>query len=267
MANQLLLDTFDTWTGWSGAAFAIDPAGAAHAVGGGSGTPVAYRTRPSGGVYLELVTYMDSAAGDSWAMVTTHWGTDGAAYNNNGFSFLIRRDGQILTVAGGNLVSVGRSLVGQANKVRWGIHYLGAGAFDVYIERAYVASYTFPGTWSHDAKANIAIGAYNGIWVHHEELSVWDGVPAPPAANQEIYPTGIATAEAFGTPTVTFDQAIAPSGIASAETFGTPVMFVEGGAQTLQPTGIASAEAFGVASILAGLTEDQQVEFLGMLPV
>lgn len=44
-------------------------------------------------------------------------------------------------------------------------------------------------------------------------------------------------------PSATSGQTVTPSGIASAEAFGTPA--ITGGVQTLSPSGIASAEAFG----------------------
>lgn len=61
-----------------------------------------------------------------------------------------------------------------------------------------------------------------------------------------IRPTGIASAEAFGTAAV--DLTINPSGIASAEAFGTPTVEIST-AQNIDPTGIASAEAFGMLSV------------------
>jgi len=62
-----------------------------------------------------------------------------------------------------------------------------------------------------------------------------------------IEPTGIASAEAFGTPTVAVGAAqISPTGIASAEAFGTPTVGVE---LHIEPTGIASAEAFGTPTV------------------
>jgi hypothetical protein len=66
-----------------------------------------------------------------------------------------------------------------------------------------------------------------------------------PVTEQDIYPTGIASGEAFGTPIVSQPQEIYPSGIPSAEAFGTPLltMFVT-------PTGIESAEAFGTPNVI-----------------
>ncbi len=55
-----------------------------------------------------------------------------------------------------------------------------------------------------------------------------------------VFPAGIASAEAFGT--VSVELAVAPAGIASEEAFGTPV--ITAGA-VIMPAGIASEEAFG----------------------
>jgi len=57
--------------------------------------------------------------------------------------------------------------------------------------------------------------------------------------------TGIASAEAFGTPDV--GAFVIPTGIASAESFGTAV--VDTGIVTVTPTGIASGESIGAATV------------------
>lgn len=63
-----------------------------------------------------------------------------------------------------------------------------------------------------------------------------------------IQPTGIASAESFGTQKV--NQQISPSGIATAEAFGSHS--VTPGAVTITPSGIASAEAFGSHTVAPG---------------
>lgn len=88
------------------------------------------------------------------------------------------------------------------------------------------------------------------------------------AAALEITPTGIASAEAFGTATLAqqvsatgiasveafgtavLEQQIAPSGIASLEAFGTQTVGI--GGQYLSPGSIASAEAFGAQTVGVG---------------
>lgn len=61
-----------------------------------------------------------------------------------------------------------------------------------------------------------------------------------------VFPSGIPSAEAFGTPTVTRAGSVVvlPTGIPSAEAFGTATVTRQGAAQIIVP-GIPSAEAFG----------------------
>lgn len=70
------------------------------------------------------------------------------------------------------------------------------------------------------------------------------------AGPQTITTTGIASAEAFGSPTLTPGAVtVTATGIASAEAFGTASLSATA---TVSPTGIASAEAFGSATLTAG---------------
>ncbi|WP_234803865.1 hypothetical protein [Mycobacteroides immunogenum] len=62
---------------------------------------------------------------------------------------------------------------------------------------------------------------------------------------QDVVASGIASAEAFGTAQIGFRVAV--PGIASAEAFGAPTVSV--GPVTVAPTGIGSAEAFGAAQV------------------
>lgn len=77
------------------------------------------------------------------------------------------------------------------------------------------------------------------------------GSPTLTTGPVTVSPSGIASAEAFGTATVTAGgTVVSPSGIASAEAFGTATVTVGGPAgQTVSPTGIASAGAFGTATV------------------
>lgn len=71
-----------------------------------------------------------------------------------------------------------------------------------------------------------------------------------PSTEQDIFPVGIASAEAFGTLTISLavsGQDITATGIPSAETFGT--LQVTRGAVNIVPTGIASAEAVGTPTV------------------
>jgi hypothetical protein len=62
--------------------------------------------------------------------------------------------------------------------------------------------------------------------------------------NQQIRSGSIASSEAFGTATLTSDALISPSGIASGQAFGTATI-TSGGSQVLTVSGIPSAERFG----------------------
>lgn len=80
------------------------------------------------------------------------------------------------------------------------------------------------------------------IWLRSFEAGVF---AAQVAGGISVQPTGIASAEAFGTASVAFHASVAPTGIASAEAFGSASVSFNA---TIQPTGIASAEAFGSAT-------------------
>lgn len=65
-----------------------------------------------------------------------------------------------------------------------------------------------------------------------------------------VSPTGIASAEAFGTTTVATTLTASPTGISSAEALGSPAISFQ---TTATPTGIGSAEAFGTATASLGV--------------
>jgi len=71
---------------------------------------------------------------------------------------------------------------------------------------------------------------------------------APPAggSTQDVAPGGIATAEAWGTATITSLATIAPSGIGSGEAWGTAVIT---SLATISPSGIGTAEAWGTPTL------------------
>jgi hypothetical protein len=72
------------------------------------------------------------------------------------------------------------------------------------------------------------------------------GTPTITVGPVTITPSGIASAQAFGAPTVTAIGTISPSAIPSSEAFGTPTV---SSLVALAPAGIASAEAFGTPTI------------------
>ena len=76
------------------------------------------------------------------------------------------------------------------------------------------------------------------------------GTPVIATGSVNISPSGIASTEAFGTAVISQATFITPSGIASEEAFGTAVLTT--GAVIVTPSGIASAEAFGTAVITQG---------------
>ncbi len=99
--------------------------------------------------------------------------------------------------------------------------------------RNLAASSENPGTFSVDAGG--------GAWVA-ATIAVRPGTAGPDLVSVE--PSGIATAQAFGTPSVR--RNISPSGIGTAEAFGTPKIN-----RNIKPTGIASAEAIGALGVIA----------------
>lgn len=84
------------------------------------------------------------------------------------------------------------------------------------------------------------------LWANDDTVDIISAWRASDVfAGLTIGPTGIASGEAFGTPTVEPELAtIQPTGIPSAEAFGTLVL-----SAVVAPAGIASAEAFGVPSL------------------
>lgn len=66
--------------------------------------------------------------------------------------------------------------------------------------------------------------------------------------------SGIASEEAFGSPSVSLALSAAPGGIASGEAFGTPTAALGAVGVVATATGIPSQEAFGTAAVDAALT-------------
>lgn len=111
-----------------------------------------------------------------------------------------------------------------------------AAAFTAYKTNAGTASETIDSvSWTNAARNRYAL---------------WVAFTSDSAGPQNLEPTGIASAEAFGTPTIQAGEVtISPTGIGSGETFGTPT--IQAGAVSVSPTGIVSAEAFGTPTISA----------------
>lgn len=85
---------------------------------------------------------------------------------------------------------------------------------------------------SYSVAATMASGAWGAVAVEIK----------PSGSSVTAAPTGIASAEAFGSPSI--KETVYPTGIASAQAFGSPSVRV-----TAAPAGIASAEAFGSPSV------------------
>jgi hypothetical protein len=73
----------------------------------------------------------------------------------------------------------------------------------------------------------------------------------PASGGVTVSPSGLATAEAFGTAAVSATLTASPSGIATAGAFGTATVSTT---LTCSPAGLASGEAFGTAAVSATLT-------------
>lgn len=77
------------------------------------------------------------------------------------------------------------------------------------------------------------------------------GSPTIVRGTLSVAPTGIASGQAMGTPTIVRGALLVhPTGIASAQAMGTPT--IVRGALSVSPTGIASTQAFGVPTIVRG---------------
>jgi hypothetical protein len=74
----------------------------------------------------------------------------------------------------------------------------------------------------------------------------------PDTGSTTIIATGIPSDEAFGTPNVNAIQKVTPTGMATAESFGNPT--VVRGPVTVTPAAIASVEAFGSPTVVPLLT-------------
>jgi hypothetical protein len=105
--------------------------------------------------------------------------------------------------------------------------------------------------YSGNGRAATAVGTLStedggfGLWRPRRRIFI----PAASGA-QTLSPSGVATAEAFGTATIAKGGvSITPSGIASAEAFGTTVLT---SVRILSPSGIASAESFGAHTLSVG---------------
>lgn len=144
----------------------------------------------------------------------------------------------------------------------------GTNNVNLYIDGTNVAaaSTTAAGQFLTDTSTALWLGDCFGSLGNHfngglDELAIYGAVLTSTqvaahnstgrTSTQTLAPTGIASAGAFGSATVTPGAVtVAPTGITTAEVFGTPLITV--GAVGVAPVGIPSAEAFGSATVTPG---------------
>ena len=142
-----------------------------------------------------------------------------------------------------------------------GVQYLGSADAPAdwfaapQIDRAYLGTHEQgnAGAWSMDSVDLLTnVPAVAGE-VRNEPLLSGQafGSPSVSTTAPPTSPTGIASSEAFGTPTVSALLVTLPAGVATGEAFGAPAAST---ALTASPTGIASAEAMGAPALTATLT-------------
>lgn len=101
---------------------------------------------------------------------------------------------------------------------------------------------------AHDWTADFVAFTSTGYTYHVSDTTAAarpTAVMVVQAAPQDVAPTGIASASAFGTAKVSMQ--VRPTGIASTSSFGTPKLNMQ-----VRPSGVASASAFGSATVLRG---------------
>lgn len=101
-----------------------------------------------------------------------------------------------------------------------------------------------------EARFGIGTGQANVVayWMDELQASNTGYPPAPVLPTQTVSPTGISTAETFGSTVVTTGAVtISPTGIASAEAFGAAQVNLG-----ITGTGIASGEAWGIPTLSQG---------------
>lgn len=138
------------------------------------------------------------------------------------------------TIAGSDRTVFNDSNANRKQSGRWGLGvYDSAANAASWVDNASIDDLAAGGTATVTGAGNIATAEAFGT--------------ATLSARRAISGAGsIASAEAFGTPTVSWSTRVLAAGIASAEAFGTAVVtFIK----TISPTGIASGEAFGTATV------------------
>src|SRR5688572_7743426 len=105
---------------------------------------------------------------------------------------------------------------------------------------------TARGAWALSVEEQVQTVTPTGI----ASLEAW-GTPTVQPGNLNVSPGSIASAEAWGSPTLQPGNTnVSPSGLASAEAWGTPT--VQPGNLNVSPSSIGSAEAWGQPTLQAG---------------
>lgn len=156
--------------------------------------------------------------------------------------------------------SVATPTTTQADEIVWGAIYFNSGSAATPGTN-YTEVHDFAGSGGRrlatEYRIISATGAQTVDWTIpdvHSAIAVATYKADAGAGGQTITGAGdIASAEAFGTPTVVAGEVVitGAGGIASAEAFGEPTV-VAGGVLIVDAGDIASAEAFGVPTIVGG---------------
>jgi hypothetical protein len=111
------------------------------------------------------------------------------------------------------------------------------------------------GAWAIDSVDVISQSTPDSGEIRHEPILTGETFGSPSITISDppvdIIPPGIASAEAFGTPTASTTLTVSPSGVATAGAIGAPSVTAT---LTASPTGIATAGAFGTPSLSTTLT-------------
>jgi hypothetical protein len=103
------------------------------------------------------------------------------------------------------------------------------------------------GSFTYDSGNVMSTSTFNG-GAYYSDVIITD---VDPTGSVTLLPSGIATAEGFGTAVIAGLLVVSPSGLATGEAFGTATVTKT---LTVSPGGIATGEAFGTATVTKTLT-------------
>jgi hypothetical protein len=193
------------------------------------------------------ISVSNPAAGTDFGFSYTQWrgsagiGASNKAFNPNGIPTV----GLTTTQADSAIVWSNTDWVPVDGATRAYLSINGSGPtertyfFDGGIGTFYVATYANAGTAAAKTAGLSTPGGQKYVNIAVEVLGTASGP-------QDVLPSSIASAEAFGTATISAANDIVPTGIGSAEAFGTAAIAA---ANEILPGSITSAETFGTAAI------------------